>query len=157
MSNPFSTKAIWNPENNWEKSNFSKRLFKVHPGSCEQQQIPAGEEMGHRVWGHQLTSLSHCSRPPMKQPELCHQFTFFPVWAEEYSSVSVVMEAFTISSGQRNVTTAIMISDSNYFSSSNSKNTAAANSQINSCERFLLANCQGDFYGKPYQECCRAS
>lgn len=52
-----------------------------------------------------------------------------------------------MSFGQGNVTTAIMISDSNYFSSSNSENTAAANSQINSCECFVLANCQGGFMG----------
>lgn len=85
---------------------------------------------------------------PWSSWSCCHQFTFFPVWAEEYSSVSVVMESFTMSFGQRNVTTAIMISDSNYFSSSNnSENTAAANSQINSCECVVLANCQGGFMG----------
>ena len=74
--------------------------------------------------------------------------SLFSSMSREYSSVSVVMESFTMSFGQRNVTTAIMISDSNYFSSSNnSENTAAANSQINSCECFILANCQGGFMG----------
>lgn len=77
MSNLFFRKAIQNPENNWEKSNFSKRLLKVHQGSCEQQRVLAGEEMGHHVWGHQLTSLSHRLRPPMKQSELLSPIHFF--------------------------------------------------------------------------------
>lgn len=84
-----------------------------------------------------------------------NQFTFFQY---ELRNIHLFLWwwTFTISSGQTNVTTA-MISDSNYFSSSNnSKNTVTANSQINSCDCFVLANYQGDFYGKPYQECSKA-
>jgi hypothetical protein len=94
---------------------------------------------------------------PWSSSSCCHQLCF-PVWAGEHSFVSVVTEAFTISSGKRNVTTARMISDANYFSSSNIKaNNTAANSQINSCDCFLLANYQGGADGKPYQECSSPS
>lgn len=56
---------------------------------------------------------------------------------------------FTImSSGQRNITTVIMISDSSYFrSSNNTENTVGANSHINTSECFILANYQGIFMG----------
>lgn len=83
-------------------------------GSGEQQWGPAGEEVIRHVQGHQLTSLSHGSASQELRLQLLPPIHFFPIRAEEYSSVSVVMEAFTMSSGQSNETTAIMISDSNY-------------------------------------------
>lgn len=112
------------------------------------------------VWGHQLTCLSHGLGPPRPRgSSCCHPFTFSQY---ERRNIHLFLWGWRLSQyplAEEIETTALMISDSNYSNSSNnSKNTAAANSQVNSCECFvMLANYQGDFYEKPYQECCGAS